>query len=122
MKTLIITLFAALSMQAQTELTPRKLIGTWKSVEESATFVFSVGKDGGLTVKATSDTSQKELSVLDVLLNRYILSVDTMFVPTQWSVRTKFIMVNATTLVGLMSGDSEVELVFKKQKEEEQKL
>jgi len=122
MKTVIITLFAALSMQAQAELSPRKLIGTWKSAEESATFVFSVGKDGGLTVKATSDTSQKELIVLDVTLNRYTLSVDTMFVPTQWSVRTKFVMVNANTLVGIMSGDSEAELVFKKQKEEVEKL
>lgn len=118
MKTLIITLFAALSMQAQTELTPRKLAGTWKSAQEAATFVFSVGKDGGMVVKATSDTSQKELSVLDVLLNPYTLSVDTLFIPTQWSIRTKFIMVNANTLIGFMSGDSEMELVFKRQKEE----
>jgi hypothetical protein len=67
-------------------------------------------------VDACSSTSKKTLRVLDVLLRRFSLTVDTLFEPNEWATSSRFVMVNKDTMVCLISGDAEGEVVYKRVK------
>lgn len=57
---------------------------------------------------------KKELRVLDVQLLRYSLIVNTLFEPNEWATQSRFVMVNKDTMICIISGDAEGEVVYKR--------
>lgn len=114
MKTLALVLLTTFCMQAQVEISNQKLLGEWKGVEESISVFFSENKQGELLVEAFSSTSNKPLEVLQVDIMQYSIILHTLFESTDWRVQTRFVMFDDTTMLGLVSGDSDSELIFKK--------
>jgi len=114
MKILLTALLATASMAAQIEMKPRTLAGLWTSNGAALDLVITEKEFNQVQVDACSSTSKKELRVLDVQLRRYSLTVDTLFEPNEWATQSKFIMVNKDTMVCIITGDAQGEVVYKR--------
>jgi len=118
MKILLTALLATASMTAQIEMRARTLAGLWTSNGVALDLVITEKEFNKVQVDACSSTSKKELRVLDVLLRRYSLTVDTLFEPNEWATQSRFVMINKDTMVCIISGDAEGEVVYKRIKVE----
>lgn len=114
MKTLLLFLFASLSMMAQPVLTAKQLIGNWTSNGEALDLSITQLPDGKLDVCAVSSTSQKELLVTHVYLLPDYLFIDTIFEPNDWHTESRFELIDESTLLSVISGDGEGEVVYTK--------
>jgi hypothetical protein len=114
MKLLITALLATASMTAQMEMKARTLAGLWTSNGVALDLVITEKEFNAIHVDACSSTSKKTLRVLDVLLRRYSLTVDTLFEPNEWATQSRFVMVNKDTMICIISGDAEGEVVYKR--------
>jgi len=114
MKLLITALLATVSMTAQMEMKAKTLAGLWTSNGNALDLVITEKEFNAIHVDACSSTSKKELRVLDVQLRRYSLTVDTLFEPNEWATQSKFIMINKDTMICLISGDANAEVVYKR--------
>ena len=116
MKILLTALLATASMTAQIEMSAQKLAGLWTSNGTALDLVIKEKEFNKVEVDACSSTSKKTLRVLDVLLRRYSLTVDTLFEPNEWATQSRFIMVNKDTMICIVTGDAEGEVVYKRVK------
>jgi hypothetical protein len=96
----------------------RTLAGLWTSNGVALDLIITEKEFNKVQVDACSSTSKKELRVLDVLLRRYSLTVDTLFEPNEWATQSRFVMINKDTMVCIISGDAEGEVVYKRIKVE----
>lgn len=114
MKLLITALLATVSMTAQMEMKAKTLAGLWTSNGNALDLVITEKEFNAIHVEACSSTSKKELRVLDVQLLRYSLIVNTLFEPNEWATQSRFVMVNKDTMICIISGDAEGEVVYKR--------
>jgi hypothetical protein len=115
MKTLIAALLVAFSMSAQIEIKPKTIAGEWTSNGEALDLVITETLHG-IFIEAKSSTSKKNLTVLDVQLLQYSLIVNTLFEPNQWATQSRFVMINKDTMVAIITGDAEGEVLYTRTK------
>jgi len=110
------SLFFSLSVLSQKKLNTDDLIGYWKPNKQSTKLFFWKDIHNILQTQEISEISGEELKVLSIKINKTNILIKTMFVKNRWVVESKYVLINKKTLKCTVKGNSNDEIIYKKNK------